>query len=347
MSIAVRPFVESDRARWAAYILRHPRASLFHDLRWSDAVRAGYGYCGRHLVAERGGAICGVLPLTDVGSPLFGRSLVSVAFATGGGVLADDDAAAQALGHAALDLGRRLGVRHVELRDGDAPGADYLARSGVYAKFEKTLPAEADGVRAMLPRNRRAEVKKALRIDEPNENSFRTTNSAHEFWRVYAPAVRNLGTPVMPAKFIAALKANFGDDAEIGLVEHRGEPVAGLMSFWFRDRVMPYYIGADKMARDIRAYDYLYYKLMLRAVERGFKIFDFGRSKVGSTHFDTKGYWGFEPAPITHHFALVRGGKTPDLNPNNPKFGRAIALWRRLPLPVANFLGPIAARNFP
>jgi len=343
----IREFEEGDRSAWRAYVGAHKQATLFHDLRWSDAVRTGYGYRNHHLIAEKGGAIAGVLPLTLVSAPLLGRSLISTAFAVGGGVLADDADAASALGARALDLGRRLGVNYVELRGGVAPGFGYAEKAGIYASFEKEMPHDADAIRNWLPRNRRAEVKKALRIDEPNENSFRTTSRVGDFYKVYAPALRNLGTPVMPQKFLEALKANFGDDADIGLVEHHGEPVAGLLSFWFRDRVMPYYIGADRKARDIRAYDYLYYKLMRRAVERGVRIFDFGRSKVGSTHFDTKKFWGFEPAPVVYHVGLVRAKATPNVNPNNPKFARMIALWRRLPLPVANLIGPFVARNFP
>ncbi len=345
--IVVREFSERDRDAWQTYLAGNKNATLFHDLRWSDAVSTGYGYANRHLVAERVGAIVGVLPLIFIASPLLGKSLISTAFSVGGGILADDDEVAAALGAVALELGRRLKVNYVELRGGPSPGEGFIAKSGVYASFEREMPADPEAIRNWLPRNRRAEVKKALRIDDPNENSFRTTNRTREFYKVYAPALRNLGTPVMPQKFLAALKVNFGDQVEIGLVEHHGEPIAGLLSFWYRDRIMPYYIGADRKARDIRAYDYLYYKLMRRAVERGVRIFDFGRSKLGSTHFDTKTFWGFEPKEVVYHIGLVRAKATPNVNPNNPKFARFIEMWRRLPAPVANFLGPIVARNFP
>jgi FemAB-related protein (PEP-CTERM system-associated) len=345
--ILAREFVSSDRAAWRAYLAGRGDATLFHDLRWADAVECGYGYQARRLVAERGGKIAGVLPLIFVDAPLLGRALVSTAFSVGGGILADDAAVAHALGAKAFDLGRALGVNYVELRGGARPGAPYIEKTGVYSTFEKELPGSADAIKAWLPRNRRAEIKKALRIDEPNENSFRTTSSVRDFYKVYAPAVRNLGTPVMPRKFLAALKDNFGDDVDIGLVEHEGEPVAGLMSFWFRDRVMPYYIGANRKARAIRAYDYLYYKLMRRATERGVRVFDFGRSKVGSTHHDTKTYWGFSPEPVIYFVALVRAKSLPNVNPANPKFAGLSRLWRRLPLPVANALGPVLARNFP
>lgn len=345
--ISVDLLADDARKEWAAYVDDRPEATLFHDLKWLDAVRSGYGYRPFHLMARRAGAVIGVLPLTLVASPLLGRSLISTAFAVGGGIVADNDPTARALGARALEIGRRCGVTYVELRGGPHPGDGYQPKTGVYANFIKEMPADPEAIRQWLPRNRRAEVKRALRIDEANENSFRTTRRAREFYKVYAPALRNLGTPVMPLKFLTALKVNFGDDVEIGLVEHHGEPVAGLFSFWRKDRVMPYYIGADTKARDIRAYDYLYYTLMRRAVARGIRTFDFGRSKVGSTHYDTKSYWGFEPTPLVYHVALVRAKAPPNVNPNNPKFERFVELWKKLPLPVANFFGPILARNFP
>jgi FemAB-related protein (PEP-CTERM system-associated) len=346
-NISVDIFDDNMREAWTRYVDGRQDATLFHDLRWLEAVKSGYGYRDFNLIARRGGKVCGVLPLTLVASPLLGRSLISTAFAVGGGIVADDEETVRALGARALEIGRDRGVNYVELRGGPAPGDGYREKAGVYAAFEKEMPADPEAIRQWLPRNRRAEVKKAMRIDEANENSFRTSRRVRDFYKVYAPALRNLGTPVMPQKFLTALKVNFGDDVEIGLVEHHGEPIAGLFSFWRRDRVMPYYIGADVKARDIRAYDYLYYTLMKRAVARGIRTFDFGRSKIGSTHYDTKTYWGFEPKPLVYHVALVRAKELPNVNPNNPKFERFVEIWKKLPLPVANLIGPFVARNFP
>ncbi len=346
-ALTVRPMQPKDTGRWIDYVAERPAATLFHDHRWLEAVAEAYGFKSFHLCAERDGRLCGVLPLTLVSSPLLGRSLISTAFGIGGGIVADDDEVIAALGAEALNLGRRLNVRYVELRGGPSPGEGWIEKAGAYESFEKEMPADADKIRDWLPRNRRAEVKKSLRIDEANEDSFRLDQSVDDFYDVYAAALRNLGTPAMPKRFLRLLKEKFGDDADIALVERHGEPVAGLFSFWRRDRVMPYYIGGGEAGRSMRAYDYLYYSLMRRAVLRGITLFDFGRSKVGSTHSATKTYWGFEGKPLVYHVALVRAKELPNVNPNNPKFTRFVEIWKKLPLPVANFLGPIAARNFP
>lgn len=343
----IRPMQANDIGRWIDYVAERPAATLFHDHRWLEAVAEAYGFKGFHLYAERAGRLCGVLPLTLVSSPLLGRSLISTAFGVGGGIVADDEQSVAALGRQALDLGRKLGVNYVELRGGPSPGEGWAEKAGVYETFEKEMPDDVEKIRDWLPRNRRAEVKKSLRIDEANEDSFRLDQRVDDFYGVYSAALRNLGTPAMPKRFLRLLKEKFGDDADIALVERHGEPVAGLFSFWRRDRVMPYYIGGGDVGRSMRAYDYLYYSLMRRAVARGITLFDFGRSKVGSTHSATKSYWGFEARPVLHHVALIRAKELPNVNPNNPKFTRFVEIWKKLPLPVANFLGPLAARNFP
>jgi hypothetical protein len=78
----------------------------------------------------------------------------------------------------------------------------------------------------------------------------------------------------------------------------------------------------------------------LRTCERGVRVFDFGRSKQGTGPYDFKKNWGFEPAPLAYEYCLYRRSSIPQNNPLNPKYRALIALWRRLPIRVANFLGP-------
>lgn len=337
----------AERGEWRAYVDARPDATLFHDLRWLDAVGDAYHCRNYRLVARRGDAIVGVLPLSLVPAPLLGRSLISAAYGVGGGIVADDAEATSALGEHALQLGRALKVKYVEMRGGAAPGGQYAVKSGHHVSFEKTLPDDAGEILERLPRKRRAEVRKSLPSEDGAGNSERITDDVAAFYRVYAASVRNLGTPVMPRRFLDALLAHFGEEAEIALVENDGAVVAGLLSFWRKDRVMPYYVGAGAQARESRAFDFLYYSLMRRAVGRGVKVFDFGRSKANSTHAETKAHWGFDAAPVIAHVALIRAKSLPNLSPKNPKFERLVSVWQRLPLPVANFLGPIVARNFP
>ncbi|CAN0602880.1 unnamed protein product [Ectocarpus sp. 12 AP-2014] len=89
----------------------------------------------------------------------------------------------------------------------------------------------------------------------------------------------------------------------------------------------------------------MYWDLMRRSVDEGLEIFDFGRSKAGSGPYSFKSNFGFEPTQLYYEYFLVRDKAPSNLNPNNPKYERLIRSWQRLPLPIANFLGPFVARN--
>ena len=337
---------QADAAAWSAYLERRDDALLFHDRRWGEAIEAAYGHRTIHLAARRGGAVVGVLPLTDVKSALFGRSLISGAFAVGGGALADDQEALDALSARAVAIGRALGVNYVELRGGQRPADPAWAeKTGIYASFTRELPETVEELISWLPKNRRAQVKKAMRIESEQGASLRLGGTASEFQPLYAEALRNLGTPTPPLALFDAIMTRFRDEAEISLAVKDARPIAGVLAFWRRRSVSPYYIGGTAEGRSLLAYDYLYFQLMKRAIARGVRIFDYGRSKVGSTHFDTKTYWGFQPAPVVYHVALVRAKALPNLSGANPKFAAVSAAWKRLPLPVANFAGPLLARH--
>ncbi|MFQ5564172.1 MAG: FemAB family XrtA/PEP-CTERM system-associated protein [Parvularculaceae bacterium] len=336
----------SEARAWDAYVDAAPEAGFFHRWGWGEVARAAYGHEPVRLVAREEGGITGVLPLVDVKSPLLGRALISSAFTVGGGVAADNAHAAAALADASIEQGRRLGARYVELRGAHAAFPFWKTKKGVYAGFCKAIPEDEAENLAMIPRKRRAEIRKALAAAESGALRVRYDGEADAFYALYARSMRDHGTPVFPKRYLREILRHFRNETEIAVVDHEGEPVAALVSFYFRDRVMPYYAGAAPAARKTRALDYLYWMQMRRAVTRGARLFDFGRSKYGSGAFDYKTYWGFEPVALEYQYALLDARETPNVNPDNPKFSMAARVWRRLPLPLANALGPLAACNF-
>ncbi|MEL7485579.1 MAG: FemAB family XrtA/PEP-CTERM system-associated protein [Pseudomonadota bacterium] len=283
--------------------------------------------------------------MTAVRSPLLGRALISTGFSVGGGAIADDDEAYRALAQAAEDEGERFRARFVEWRGGSAPQG-WVTKNTVYASFSAPMTRfERDGLLA-IPRKRRAEIRKGLDAQARGDLLIRFNGTVEAFYPLYARALRDLGTPVFPSAFLSALSARLNGQVEIAIVESGGAPVAGLVSFYYSGRMMPYYVAVDPSARPLRALDFLCWSMIERGLERGAQAFDFGRSKVGSPHYAYKKHWGFEPAPLAYHYALLTANEVPNVNPNNPKFAMASAMWKRLPLAAANRLGPVLARNF-
>ena len=252
-----------------------------------------------------------------------------------------DKVARDALAAKAAALGEESGAAYVELRSQTAILPDWPTKSTVYATFRREMAEDEAENLKQIPRKKRADVRKGIKSDL----DVTTGIDPKTFHAVYAESVRNLGTPVFGRRFADAILAEFGDITELSMVSHQGQPHAVLMSFDFKDQVLPYYGGSLPAARRSHAYDLLYWSLMRRAVGRGLRIFDFGRSKFGTGAFDYKTYWGFEPTPLHYQYHLIKTSEIPDINPLNPKFRLMTRIWQKLPLPIANMIGPFISRQ--
>jgi FemAB-related protein (PEP-CTERM system-associated) len=328
----VRAATASDHPAIQGFVLSRREAEPFHLPEWSVAVERGCCQRAHILLAEdERGALTGLLPLTEMRSPLFGSVLVSTGFGVGGGVLGQG---ADALGEAAWRLARDLGCASVELRGGVLPQG-WERREGTYAGFARDIPEGDDAILKGIPRKQRAEVRRALGFDL--EVSIGRDTEAH--YRVYSESVRNLGTPVFPRALFEAVLSSL--DADILTVSRNGTPLASVLSLYFNGTVYPYWGGGTAEARTWRANDLMYYELMRHARARGCTRFDFGRSKLGTGAFSFKKNWGFEPKPLTY---AVKG-EARETNPLSPRYRLQIAVWKKLPLPIANLLGPHLARG--
>ena len=344
-SLIINEATEAEEKSWDTFVSMHPGASFFHLYGWARVIEAVYRYKSCYLMARRGEEIVGVLPLIDVKSSLLGRNLISTAFTVGGGIAAMDEEARASLAAAAKEAGRRSNAGYVELRSASDKLPGWDTKTGVYAGFEKAFSRDEDVNLKEIPRRRRAEIRKGLKAVEEGQLSYEFGADATAFYSLYAQAMRDHGTPIFPQRFIDVLLKEFSDNSEILMIYACGEPVLGLLSFHFRNRIMPYYFGARADARAHRAYDLAIWLQMRRGAELGASVFDFGRSKYGSGSFDYKVFWGFEPQPLEYQYALLSARKPPNVNPDNPKFFMASKIWRKLPLPFANAAGPLIARH--
>jgi len=288
---------------------------------------------------EPSSIITGVLPLTELHSPLFGRAMVSSGFGVGGGILADDQPTAEALAAAAWTLAQRHSCPTLELRGGMLP-AGWEQDSTTYLNFARPLAADDDTELLAIPRKQRAEVRRALGNDLTVDIGDR---DAH--YRIYATSVRNLGTPVFPRALFEAVLDAFGDDADVLTVRRAGEPLASVLSLYHRGTVMPYWGGGTADARTWRANDLMYFALMRHARARGCTRFDFGRSKAGTGAAAFKRNWGFEGVPLTYASRTAQGHAKRSVNPLDPRYSLQVKLWQRLPLAIANRIGPLIARG--
>ncbi|AZI38008.1 hypothetical protein NT2_02_00670 [Caenibius tardaugens NBRC 16725] len=344
MSLAIRPADFTDPvaiARIEAFVADCDAGAVFHRPAWLQAVEMGTGQAAVGISAERAGRVVGWLPLTEVHSPLFGRALVSSGFGVGGGILATDQAVAAKLAHAAEELALRHSCATVELRGGALP-RQWDARHDSHCGFAAPLQPDDETQLLAIPRKQRAEVRKGLDANlRVRVGTDEVDRAAH--YGVYAESVRNLGTPVFPRSLFDAVLDRL--DADILTVHHDGEPVASVLSLYHRGAVLPYWGGGTFAARGLRANDRMYFELMRHARLRGCAIFDFGRSKTGSGAYHFKRNWGFEARPLSYATWNAPGHAARDVDPTSARHAARIALWKRLPLALANRLGPFIAKG--
>ncbi|MEO8038526.1 MAG: FemAB family XrtA/PEP-CTERM system-associated protein [Betaproteobacteria bacterium] len=339
--ITIRGLGPTDAARWDAFVEGCPEATFFHQSAWRDLIERVFGHRTHFLMAERNGAIVGVLPLVEVKSRLFGHSVTSLPFAVYGGCATTDPEATAALHRAAVDLAAGTGASHLELRN-RVRREPRWPEQDLYVTFRKAIAEDVEANMNAIPRKQRAMVRKGIK----NGLTSEIDTTVDRFFELYADNMHRHGTPPFPRRWFTELKRAFGDRCEAMIVlDASGVPVSGVLSFYFRDEVLPFYAGDTPAARDLAANDFKYWDLMRRACERGLKVFDYGRSKRGTGSFDFKKNWGFEPEPLHYEFRLFKGDAIPENNPLNPKYRLMIEVWRKLPRPLVNFLGPHVSRH--
>ena len=327
-----------DTAAWDEFVLATQKGTFFHLACWQSVIQRAFGHRTFYLMARRGGHIEGVLPLTQMKSAFFGNRLISNAFCTQGGILSVSADATDALAAEAIRIGRELNADCIEFRSFEELPEPWRQRSGIYSYFRGPI---YDGNLRSLPRGQRRRVQRAI------DSGARSVvdNDVEKLFQLYASSVRRLGTPVFSRRLFEILKDVFKNDCEILTVTRGSEPLASVMSFYFRNEVLPYYTGSNEDARESGANQLMYWEVMRRARERGCDIFDFGRSKVGTGPHEFKEHWGFTPLPVAYNFYLLRANEIPDVNPLNPRYQTAILIWKRLPLRVTKLIGPLISRS--
>lgn len=341
MEFTIKTLESDQHSRWDEFVDQCDATTFFHRAGWQTVLERAFGHKTHFLYVECNGNITGVLPLAQVKSALFGHSLSSLPFCVYGGIAASDPQSEEALREAACGLAQNLGVDALEMRNLNATNTDW-PKKDLYATFRKPIgPDHDENMKGIAPKQRTM-IRKGIRSGLEGE----LDSGVERIYKVYSESVRNLGTPVFSKKYFKVLRQVFADDCDVLMIKYDGTDVAGVLSFYFKGEVLPYYGGSIEQAREIKAVNhFMYWDLMCRAADRGCISFDFGRSKVGTGPYLFKKNYGFDPEPLPYEYFLVKSEVVPEVNPNNPKYKHFINLWKMLPLPVANMIGPFLARS--
>ena len=330
------------REEWDTFVDENPQGTFFHLLGWRDVLEASFGFRTHYLAARCDRRLVGVLPLCEVPSGFRSRGLLSLPFAVEAGVCAVDDTAQRALDAAALALSADRRASFLELRDG-RDSDDFQIRAGTYYRFRRPVHPTDEENFAAIPRKQR----RMIRVGQRSGLVAQTeTFDVRVFHDLYARTVRRLGTPVFSPTYFRLLLETFPERCVILTTFCGQRPVAAVLSFLFRDTVMPYYAGSRREYFRHAVNDVMYWELMRYACHRGLRNFDFGRSKAGTGAFDFKRHRGFTAEPMRYrvHVPTGRTFTERSLNDSGVRFVRWG--WSRLPLGLTKLLGPVLVRRF-
>lgn len=341
-NLTIRKLSKPQHPAWDQYVDHHPDGSFFHLSGWLDVIHSVFGHQHHYLLAEDDNKLVGVLPLFEQKSWLFGHALISTPFCVYGGALSDNTTIREKLEAAAYELGCDLNVDYVELRDkSPVESTGPWITHTHHTSFQCVLPEDPEAILTTIKRKQRA----VIRHSQKNELQWDNTDNPQVCFDLYAESVRNLGTPVFSGKLFCALKETFGDRCETLIIQDKDQqPVSGVLSFYYKNQVLPYYGGGKHAARDLKSNDFMYFQLMHIAQQKGMTSFDFGRSKIDSGAYKYKKHWGMEEVPLHYRIALVKAKALPNLSPNNPKYKYFIQAWQKLPLSVSRHLGPFLSK---
>jgi len=345
-NIQIQELTSEMTTDWDDYVNSHGQSSIYHLSKWKQLIEKTFGHqCFYLLARDSDDKVCGVLPSVNLKSKIFGNFIVSMPYFNYGGALADSAEIESALNAALEQKATELQVSHIQSRESKERNGSSLPVSTLKVNMILALPETPELLGKLIGSKRRSQIKRPIR--EGVEHKIGGKELLDDFYSVFCENMRDLGTPVYSKTFFENILATFSDESALCVVYWQGKPVSGGFLIRHKDRLEIPWASTLSYANKISVNMYLYWHILSYAIESGCKEFDFGRSTVDEGTYRFKKQWKSEPQQCYWYYWTPEGAEVPDLSPKNAKFDLAIKLWKKLPLPVANTLGPMLVKNLP
>lgn len=346
MNITIHSISSEHSQQWDDYVRKHQSGSIYHLSAWKSLIEKTFGHqCLYYLALNESGDICGVLPSVNLKSKIFGNFIVSMPFFNYGGVLADTQDVATQLNEYLQQQAENNKVSHIQYRESVERTEGELPVSTSKVNMVLTLPDTAEALGKLIGSKRRSQIKRPIK--EGVSHKIGKGELLDDFYQVFCENMRDLGTPVYGKSFFANILETFKENCSICIVYWQGKPVSAGFLIRHKDRMEIPWASTLSYANRISVNMYLYWQILSNAIETGCKEFDFGRSTIDEGTYRFKKQWKSEPQQCYWYHWVPEGGELPNLSPSNAKFDLAIKMWKKLPLPVANTLGPFLVKNLP
>ncbi len=351
---------EKDRADWELFINEQNVDHHSYCWEWKAIIAKVFGHKPTYFICrDRNNKIIGALPLFHVKSPLFGAALISVPYLNGGGVVTKSSDALEQLTIATRELASKTGVNYVELRNRsplenliETPlgvESQKLSLRSHKVAMKLDLSDDPEKLFASFTPKLRSQVRRPTKSGvylEATGGKFQDSELIDSFFQVFSENMRDLGTPVYGKALFRETLLQFGNRAKVFIAFHDGKPLSAGITIARGNSIEIPWASSLRKYNNLSANMLMYWEAIKQACLDGGKTFDFGRSSPDSGTFRFKQQWGAKPLPLHWYYHLAKGS-IPDVNPNSPKYALLVNSWRKLPLPIANLLGPILTKGIP
>lgn len=328
---------QKDENKWDDFVSRHPDATFYHQIGYKKVIEKTFGHQSYYLIAKEKNKISAVLPLFRIKSRLLPSCLVSLPFTGYGGVLAENEQAKNLLLEKAKEIYQKEKLAYLMLRKiifQTAPERATLILNLVKNK-EKMWQQMGGKTRNLIRKAEKFDLKIKTGLNELNV-----------FYRLWSANRRDLGTPALPKKFFKNLAAQFPEKINYLVVYQKQKPLAGMLLVGFRETMEALYAGSIKKGRKYNANMFLYWQAILFAAQKGAEKFDFSPSPTKAPYFQFKKQFQGKMVAVEYETYGSQQFNPTQLKQNR-KYDLLSAVWRKIPLPLANFLGPLIAKNIP
>lgn len=315
--MTVRSINPLQDPRWARFLLRHPRSSIFHTPVWLEALRRTYGY--EPVVLTTAGPGCELddgLAVCQVYSYLTGRRAVSLPFSDHCEPLAESQTLPTLLG-SLRETAAAERLRYVELRPvGTSIASPGFARTATFWLHTIDLRPSLDDLYRGFHKNcvqrkiRRAE-RESLEYHEGRSRSL-----LESFYTLLVLTRRRHGLVPQPFDWFQSLVDCLGDALTIRVAEANGRPVAAIITLHHKNVLVYKYGCSDTRFNRLGAMQLLFWRAIRQAKELGVEELDLGRSdtdQIGLIAFKDRwgsrrrelNYWRYPAAPVSKGFPLM------------------------------------------
>jgi FemAB-related protein (PEP-CTERM system-associated) len=246
--------------------------------------------------------------------------------------------------NASIDIAEKIGAEHIEFRQQEPlyNGMPVKARK---VSMRLCLPYDSRKLWNDFPSKLRSQIrgseKKGLMA------KIGKIEELDSFYTVFSINMRDLGTPVYPKRFFEKVFGKFNDNAWICTIYKGDTPLASGFLLSNKNMIEIPWASSIRKFNNLSPNMLLYWNCLEFACNKGYSVFDFGRSTPEGSTYRFKEQWGAKPVQLNWHYWLKNGKSIPDISPSNPRYELAIKVWKKLPLPVTRVLGPRIVKNLP